>query len=506
MGYEALYSVTSGTNNDAMGYKAGYKITTGIDNLAMGYGAIEAAAATTGNENTAIGYDALNSLTGGIENTMVGAYAGSYFTTPSYNTGVGDGALAASSATAQTNTALGYEVMSATTGNGNTGLGSYIAMGSCGTASGSDNTLVGHYADQCLSTGQFDTAIGGFALNGNQAGSYVTVAGAGAAQAGGTSNVTAAGYDALFNTTVLNDAFGYEAGYYITTGVDNVMIGAQAMYGVSGTPLIGAAPSGSYNTAVGYQALYTLQGAAEENTALGAQAGQAGTAITTGSTDTFIGYQAQSNGATYTNGTAIGSSAILTATNSIVLGNNLITTLYGKVTLSAISDRRLKKDIIDLPPELGLSFIEKLKPVSYRYNNGDETQRYGFIAQDLEQALPTALQNTVETAEPEHGLALLMRENNQERTYRVSYGELYAPIVKAIQENQIQIVENEKEYERLRKFADPALRDQVQNLSDQFDKEFDRLLFVLSIIGVVSVTIGYILGRTYPPQTKRVRR
>jgi hypothetical protein len=32
-----------------------------------------------------------------------------------------------------------------------------------------------------------------------------------------------------------------------------------------------------------------------------------------------------------------------------------------------------------------------LKPVSYHFNNGDETERYGFIAQDLEQALPASL-------------------------------------------------------------------------------------------------------------------
>jgi septal ring factor EnvC (AmiA/AmiB activator) len=77
--------------------------------------------------------------------------------------------------------------------------------------------------------------------------------------------------------------------------------------------------------------------------------------------------------------------------------------------------------------------------VSYRFNNGDETERYGFIAQDLEGALPAALHDIIERSEPEHGLALIQRQNDQDRTYRVSYDELFAPMVKSIQQQQQEI-------------------------------------------------------------------
>jgi trimeric autotransporter adhesin len=118
-----------------------------------------------------------------------------------------------------------------------------------------------------------------------------------------------------------------------------------------------------------------------------------------------------------------------------VLGNSSITKIVAKVTsITAISDRRLKKDIAALPADLGLGFIEKLKPVSYRFNDGDETRRYGFIAQDVEQALPASLHDTVEKSVPEHGLAMVERGNDKDRTYRMAYGELTAPMVKAIQE------------------------------------------------------------------------
>jgi len=81
-----------------------------------------------------------------------------------------------------------------------------------------------------------------------------------------------------------------------------------------------------------------------------------------------------------------------------------------------------------------LDFVDKLRPVSFRYNNGDETLRYGFIAQDVEQALPKNLQDLVEDSQPAHGLALIVRDHDQARTYNMGYSELLSPLVKSVQE------------------------------------------------------------------------
>lgn len=172
------------------------------------------------------------------------------------------------------------------------------------------------------------------------------------------------------------------------------------------------------------------------NTAVGYNTGGLG-----GENNTFIGGGATATGrSSLTNGTALGFEAALFASDSIVLGNTSISKIYAQVTsITAISDRRNKKDISALDSDLGLDFIEKLEPVSYRFNNGDETERYGFIAQDLEKALPASLLETIERSEPEHGLALVERQNDKDRTYRVSYGELTAPMVKAIQQQQQEI-------------------------------------------------------------------
>jgi hypothetical protein len=66
--------------------------------------------------------------------------------------------------------------------------------------------------------------------------------------------------------------------------------------------------------------------------ALGYQAGFAGTANTTGSNNTYIGYQSQSNANNYSTSTAIGSGAIITASNTIVLGTANETVRYNKVS------------------------------------------------------------------------------------------------------------------------------------------------------------------------------
>ncbi|MCK5555505.1 MAG: tail fiber domain-containing protein, partial [Alphaproteobacteria bacterium] len=225
---------------------------------------------------------------------------------------------------------------------------------------------------------------------------------------------TAMGYSTLYDNTTgyQNTAMGYYALSSNTTGYRNAAMGVYAL----------SSNTANYNTAMGYSALYSNTAGAC-NTAFGYNAGKAGTANTTGTYNTYIGYQAQTNANNYTNSTALGNAAIITSSNSITLGNNAIATIRAQVTtITGISDRRLKKDIVNL--DLGLDFIEKLRPVSYRYNNGDETLRYGFIAQEVEKSL----------GKPAKGIALVVRGTDKKRTYAMGYSELIAPVVNAVQQ------------------------------------------------------------------------
>ena len=59
------------------------------------------------------------------------------------------------------------------------------------------------------------------------------------------------------------------------------------------------------------------------------------------------------------------------------------------------SDKNKKNTIVD--SDLGLSFIEKLKPVSYKFNSGTRTH-YGLIAQDVETVLSDISKPTTDFA------------------------------------------------------------------------------------------------------------
>jgi trimeric autotransporter adhesin len=309
------------------------------------------------------------------------------------------------------------------------------------TSSDNGNTAGGDNALNVHNMLSYNTAFGYYALSSNIV--------------NGTNN-SAFGGSALFSNTMgsNNSAFGISALMSNTSGGYNTALGVSALFRNN---------MGNTNTAVGSGALYNnTMGIG--NVAVGVNAGVTNI---TGIRNTFIGPNADAfapNAGSFTNGTALGNSATLFTSNSIVLGNNQIRAIYANVTtITAISDRRRKKDIKALDADLGLDFIAKLQPISYRFNNGDETERYGFIAQDLEQALPASLQETIEKSEPEHGLALIERQNDEDRTYRVSYGELTAPIVKAIQQQQQEIEAVRQQNAELRR----ALEDQIAALKAQ---------------------------------------
>ena len=88
------------------------------------------------------------------------------------------------------------------------------------------------------------------------------------------------------------------------------------------------------------------------------------------------------------------------------------------------SDRNEKNSIIE--SDLGLSFINKLKPVSYKWNNPKyQKTYYGLIAQDLEQTLSTEDKTINDFA----GL-----DKPSDGPMGLNYSEFISPLIKAIQE------------------------------------------------------------------------
>ena len=268
------------------------------------------------------------------------------------------------------------------------------------------NTGIGLGALQAVTTGDDNTAIGYQALYSNTTGGYNTASGYQALYSHTGSYNTAYGYQALYYTTgIHNTASGYRALYNNTTGGANTASGYGELY--SNTTASNKIASGSYalySNTEGYQ-----------NTASG---NLAGSNITTGSNNTAIGYNAQV--------------AVATNSNQIRIGDENITLATTNVAWTTSSDKRWKSDIKQ--SSLGLDFIKSLNPVSYVRNNDEKKKtEYGFIAQELEIALNKAgAANNGIISKDDAGM------------YSVRYNDLFAPIVKSIQEQQTQIEEQKK--------------------------------------------------------------
>jgi len=132
VGYQTLFSLTSGVGNTAIGELALQDITIGNQNVCMGYTA--GWKITSGTNNTAIGRTALQNNLTGNENTSVGV-ASLINTTSSYNTAMGSQALLANS-TGEGNSALGQ-----LTNSGN--FSHSVILGREATATASNQFVVG---------------------------------------------------------------------------------------------------------------------------------------------------------------------------------------------------------------------------------------------------------------------------------------------------------------------------------------------------------------------------
>jgi hypothetical protein len=302
----------------------------------------------------------------GFGSTFLGTNAGNFNMIgqpPSFNTGVGYQAL--------TNNALGTE---------NTAVG---ANALAGNGEGNGNTAVGSGALR-NNIADGNTAIGAGALAGNASAFDNTAIGTGALAAMGGPNNTATGAFALSRNN----------------GIQNTATGVFAL---------GGNTTGSSNTALGYFA-----------------GGASGANVnTTGSNNTFIGYQAGPGTPTELNdATAIGANALVSASNTLVLGDPSVRVAIGAPTAATklqvvgdirvgtsgtngciqnfsggviggtcSSDMRLKQNIEPFAPVLDK--VTQLQPVSYEWK-ADEHPEYhfgserttGLIAQEVEKVFP----------------------------------------------------------------------------------------------------------------------
>jgi len=89
-----------------------------------------------------------------------------------------------------------------------------------------------------------------------------------------------------------------------------------------------------------------------------------------------------------------------------------------------ISDKRVKKDVSDL--NVGIEFINKVRPVSFKYINGDDEIEMGVIAQEI-QEIQEDWMNVVDESNPD--------------LLKVDYGKFIMPLIKSVQDLSAEITE-----------------------------------------------------------------
>jgi len=193
-----------------------------------------------------------------------------------------------------------------------------------------------------------------------------------------------------------------------TTGSYNTCVGDNSNFTFGGTF--------SYSTALGYNASITasnqivLGTAAETVKILGpttmAGCNMANCTVTASGDASYklvsTGYTAVPGASFSIYMNAVGQFAIKNATNTLVYLN------YTSTAWITGSDVRLKKDIVTI--DNGLHVITRLRPVSYRLKTDSDTYtpRLGFIAQEVQQVLPSIVSTgaSIDEETGEHHLGI----------------------------------------------------------------------------------------------------
>jgi hypothetical protein len=436
------------------GYRAGSS-DSGISNTAIGAFALKVN--TSGGYNTAIGHAALSNNTTGSSNTATGQASLLSNTTGSNNTADGLFALT-SNTTGFNNTASGVQALYLnTTGYKNTASG---VQSLNSNTTGWGNTAQGYQSLFSNITGGYNVANGSQALYSNTEGTWNTASGFQALYSNGTgTGNTADGYWTLKANTqgFYNTAIGQVAMLNNTSGYENVAVGESALaFNTTGPNNTGCGVNALENNTEGYQ-----------NTAVGIFTL---TSNTTGGNNTAIGAFSDVSASNLTNATVIGYGATVDASNKVRIGNSAVTVIEGQVPFTTPSDGRFKFHVQE--DVKGLDFILHLRPVTYQfdtkrfdaqmnhqaniqggpenyaleasYDEATRIRRSGFIAQEVEQAAQAS----------GYDFSGIVRPRTEQDHYSLSYEAFVVPLVKAVQEQEMVIREQDKKIASLQQQLD----------------------------------------------------
>ena len=251
-----------------------------------------------------------------------------------------------------------------------------------------------------------------------------------------------------------------------SNGYNNIAIGFYAL---------SSNTNGHHNIAIGKNSQTFM--VASNNTAVGANSMGGSNPIVTGGSNsshnnnTALGYRAYPY-SLYSNSTALGANTGISASNQVRIDNG-VNSIGGPTAWGNFSDKRFKENIKDNVP--GLNFIMGLKPLTYNINfkalnfhqslgwedtiTSDEHYRklfeevqIGFLAQDVE-ALADSLNFDFHRID---------KPQKEQSSYALRYAEFVVPLVKAMQEQQGIIEQQNKQIYLLKKEVDLLKKESKQ--------------------------------------------
>ncbi|MBL7672435.1 MAG: tail fiber domain-containing protein [Bdellovibrionaceae bacterium] len=358
--------------------------------------------------HTAIGVQAAFGYSGQYS-TFLGYNAGGAGGSGSYNTALGYGAASTSAITGSYNTALGYNTSIGANSHG-------VALGSAATVTGHGGVAIGAGASAPANT---------VVIGSNNAGTFqerLRISSSGKAGFG-----TASPTDHLVSHST------GATGTSIGISVKGDAATQQAMLNFYTNNTSGSGAFGTGGTGKGWQFYANSNIHTSPNdfgvTYFDGSGWYEGFYINAGSQNFGIG--------TTTPATKLQVAGIISpsVTNTYTLGSSTyrFTEVYATNGVINTSDRREKKDIYDT--NLGLEFINKLRPVAYRWNTGvDKDVHYGLIAQEAEKVITEVL-----GSETDIKTSIVSHDKKTDK-YGVRYSELIAPLIKSVQELYVRIL------------------------------------------------------------------
>ena len=349
---------SSGSDNVFIGVNTGSNVTTASYNTFLGSNT--GSNTQISNNNTLIGSYVGNVLTTGLQNTIVGSNSGMSMTTGSNNiiSGYNIGSLITNG---NNNILMGANAGKlVSNGNLNVFIGTSSGLN---TTLSKHNTFIGNYSGISNQIGNGNTYLGYNTGNTSISGSNTILIGKEAGYNNLNSNIVAIGNQAGYhnnnndNTNAIKNTYiGYNSGYNNTTGLSNTYFGYKSGYSntSASAPGVPSFPSSaSFNITIGNEAGYSLTSGIR-NILIGAGPSQntndsndsndsAGRSLQNGADNIYIGSNSGSQSISSINNVLIGSNvgaSIINASNNVLIGKNtgnLINTKGDNIIIGADS-------------------------------------------------------------------------------------------------------------------------------------------------------------------------